>query len=168
MTNKLSPIPVIKSHLDTLRDAQTNKVMISDYATSYGIPIIFGGYSWWREFQVKDVGSFLGGIAVFAALLFALVVFVFQLRITAGNDPRTSDKDRLLKLLDQLFANVSYAVLIGLATTFLGIVSIWLTDEETGAPVWLSVFLVIAVTHLVLIIMMCLKRINSAYRRLSK
>lgn len=167
MASKLSPIPVLKSHLDTLRDAQSNKPLIGDYFTLYGIPLLFGAYSFWREFQAKDVGSFLGGIAVFAALLFALVVFVFQLRISAGNNPATENKDRLLKLLDQLFANVSYAVLIGLATTFLGIISIWLTDEEAGAPIWLSVLLVAAVTHLVLTIMMCLKRINAAYRRLT-
>lgn len=167
MASKLSPVLILKSHFDTLRDAQNNKPLISDYLIFYGIPLGFGAYSLWQDFRAKDVGSFLGGIAVFAALLFALVVFVFQLRISAGNNPQTQNKDRLLKLLDQLFANVSYAVLIGLATTFLGIISIWVTDDDTGAPVGLSVLLVTAVTHLVLIIMMCLKRIDAAYRRLA-
>lgn len=167
MSKKLSPLPVVYAHLDTLRDSQTNKPLIWDYLMLYGFPVFVGGFSLWREFQAQEIGAFLGGVAVFAALLFALVVFVFQLRLSAGKDPVTSKKVRLLKLLDQLFANVSYAVLVGLWTTFLGIASVWLSDGEGKAPIWLSVLLVSAVTHLVLIILMCLKRINAAYRRLT-
>ncbi|MFH0412837.1 hypothetical protein ACG98H_12035 [Corynebacterium sp. L4756] len=168
MSKKLSPLPVIHAHLDTLRDSQSNKPLVWDYLMLYGLPVLVGGFSFWRKFQAQDIGSFLGGVAVFAALLFALVVFVFQLRLSAGKDSVASRKPRLLKLLDQLFANVSYAVLVGIVTTFLGIASVWLSDDEGTAPIWLSVLLVTSVTHLVLTILMCLKRINAAYRRLTK
>lgn len=167
MTSKLSPFPVLKAHFDTLRNSNTNRPLLGDYFSLYGIPLLVGAFSYSRKFQAQDVGAFLGGVAVFAALLFALVVFVFQLRLSAGKDPVTASKYRLLKLLDELFANVSYAVLVGLVTTFLGIASVWLSDDQVGAPVWLSVLLVAAVTHLVLTILMCLKRINAAYRRLT-
>lgn len=168
MSKKLSPLPILHAHFDTLRDAQTNRPLLGDYATLYGFPCLVGGIALWQGFQAQDIGAFLGGVAVFAALLFALVVFVFQLRLSAGNALSDSGNTRLLKLLDQLFANVSYAVLVGLGTTFLGMSSVWLSDDEGCAPIWLSVLLVFAVTHLVLVILMCLKRINAAYRRLTK
>jgi uncharacterized membrane protein YhaH (DUF805 family) len=168
MSQKSSPGPIIVDHLGTFRDAGTGKRSFWDFLLQLGLPIAVAVLSAFAGYRATDIGAFLGGVAVFAALLFALVVFVFQLRITAGNDPVASGRKILLKLLDELFANVSYAVLIGLLTTCLGIIAIWVGHEKEGAPVWVSCLLVGTVTHLVLTILMCLKRINSAYRMMPK
>lgn len=166
MGSKLSPLPVIRGHVDTLRHAQTGKYRWLDFATFYGAPAVAAGIAVYLGFRAKDVGAFLGGVSVFAALLFGLVVFVFQLRMTAATDPRIHAGGRLLKLLDQLFRNVSYAVLVGLITTSLGVLSIWSATSD-GAPVWLSATLVYSVTHMMLTVLMCLKRVDAAYRRLT-
>jgi hypothetical protein len=168
MSHKSSPGPIVVDHLDTFRNAGTGKRSLLDFAIQLGIPVVIAILSAFAGYRATDIGAFLGGVAVFAALLFALVVFVFQLRITAGNDPIASERVNLLKLLDELFANVSYAVLVGLVTTCLGIVAIWVGHDKDGAPVWVSCLLIGTVTHLVLTILMCLKRIHSAYRMMPK
>lgn len=168
MSFKSSPGPIIADHLDTFRNAGTGKRDFWDFSVQFGLPTGIAIMSAVVGYRATDIGAFLGGVAVFAALLFALVVFVFQLRITAGNDPVASGRKILLRLLDELFANVSYAVLVGLLTTCLGIVAIWVGHEENGSPVWVSCLLVGTVVHLVLTILMCLKRINSAYRMMPK
>lgn len=165
--SKLSPVPVVRGHIDTLRDDRTKKFRRVDFALFYGLPMIPAGLAIWKQFHATDVGAFLGGLSVFGALLFGLVVFVFQLRITAASDPRIPPGSRVIRLLDALFKNVNYAVLVGLATTSLGVLSLWLGDSKTGAPVWVSVALVYFVCHLGLTILMCVKRVDAAYRQLT-
>ena len=166
MTSKASVIPAVRAHFDTLRDDRTGKVRRVDYVLFVGLPVTAASAAWYFDFRMKDMASALAGLAVFTALLFGLVIFVFQLRIQIKNDGREREHPRLVRLVDETFSNVTYSVVIGLATTVVGMIAASVAEKEVGAPVWITVILVLLGTHLVLTILMCLKRIHSAYQQI--
>jgi hypothetical protein len=106
--------------------------------------------------------------------LFGLVIFVFQLRLQVTNDPRIPQQGQLPRLIDQLFANVTYAVLVGFAVTVVAMAAsaTRTTDPKTGdlLPInaWWSGVLVALFLHLALLLGMALKRLHSAYRELRR
>lgn len=166
MASKASVLPAVKAHYDTLRDARTGSIRKLDYVLFAGVPIALGGGIWWIGFRLNDIGSVLAGLAVFTALLFGLVIFVFQLRIQIKDDGRDRDRPRLAEMVDETFSNVTYSVIVGIITTTCGLIAAGVADTVTGAPVWISAVLVALSTHLLLTILMCLKRIHSAYQQL--
>ena len=117
-------------------------------------------------FRMKDTAAVLAALAVFTALLFGLVIFVFQLRVQIKDDGRDRTHPSIAELIDETFANVTYSVIIGLFTTVVGLVGAAVADENAGVPIWISAILCALGLHLVLTILMCLKRVHSAYQQL--
>ena len=168
MGSKLSVAPTIKAHYATFRHDVTGEIHLPDYAIFVGAPAFFGILAWVCDVRLTEVAGFLGGLAVFAALLFALVIFVFQLRMQLREVDQYAGRRTLVKLVDQLFANVCYAVVVGLTTTAIGVAAANMTNGGQGAPPWLSALLIAFGLHLILTIFMCLKRVHSAYRQLAR
>lgn len=166
MASKASVVPAVRAHYDTLRDDRTKKIRLLDIALFAGMPILTGSALWLFDFRLKDTASVLAGLAVFTALLFGLVIFVFQLRVQIKSDGRDHVRPRIAVLIDETFANVTYSVIVGIATTVVGLVAAAIADKEAGAPDWISALLAALGLHLVLTILMCLKRVNSAYQQL--
>lgn len=168
MGSKASVIPTVRAHFDTFRDDSSNgSLHLPDYAIFLGIPLGAAALVVLGEVRLKEISGFLGGLAVFTALLFGLVIFVFQLRLQLRTDGEFSAHSTLVRLIDQLFANVNYAVVVGVVTTAVGVIAASTLDSTTGAPVWVSAVLTALATHLVLTIFMCVKRVHSAYRQLA-
>lgn len=166
MSSKLSVLPTIRAHFDTFRSNVDGTLHFWDHATFLGLPLIAGGVAFWRGVRLSDVSGFLAGLAVFTALLFGLVVFVFQLRLQLRSDGVASTST-LARLVDQLFYNVNYAVVMGVGTTAVGVVAVHLADTS-GPPVWISAVLTALGLHLTLTILMCVKRVHAAYRMLAQ
>lgn len=172
--SKFSVLPLVSDHLSTLQDQRTNRWRLRDWLELYGLPVLAAVASCWAGVTLQGIGDVVGGLAILAGFLFALVIFVFQLRLQVTHDPRVAPQGRLPRLLDELFANVSYAVLVGLATAVLAVaVSATRTaDPKTGnLPAvnrWWSAVLVLLVAHLMLLIAMALRRTRAAYRELKR
>ncbi|PKV80468.1 hypothetical protein ATK86_4895 [Nocardia fluminea] len=92
-------------------------------------------------------------------------MFVFQLRLQLRAS-EISSTSTLARFVDQLFYNVNYAVVVGVATTGTGTVAVHLANKNS-APVWISAILTALGLHLALTILMCVKRVHSAYRMLA-
>jgi len=116
-----------------------------------------------KQVRLQDVSSYLGGLAVFTALLFGLVIFVFQLRLQLQDRDDQLRRANQEELIDQLFYNVNYSVLLGILTTTVGVVAASTADGDRGAPVWVSALLVTLASHLLLTIFMCIKRVHASY-----
>lgn len=170
MSLKFNVLPAIHDHFETFSDHQAGgRPLVRDYAGMLGLPILAAGAIWFVGIRVREVGTFLGGIAILTGLLFALVIFVFQLRLQVSGDPRHPNGSRLPVLLDELFANVNYAVIIGMATSAVGVVAAATSDSASGeAPLWASVVLTALGVHLLLTVLMCVKRTRAAYRRMTR
>ena len=168
MASKASILPAVQAHFDTLRDDRTGDFRFLDLALFVGAPIASGIALCVARFRMQDLASALSALAVFTALLFGLVIFVFQLRMQIKSDGHEQDHPRLAELIDETFANVTYAVIVGIVTTGVGLVAAAIADKASGSPVWISALLAALSLHLVLTILMCLKRIHSAYQQLKQ
>ncbi|SOC53543.1 hypothetical protein SAMN05660748_4490 [Blastococcus aggregatus] len=171
---KFSVGPVISDHLGTLEDERTHTARWQDWAMLYGLPAAAGAPLAIWNVQLQGIGEVVGGLAILAGFLFGLVVFVFQLRLQVTADPRVAPQGLLPRLLDQLFANVSYAVLVGFMTVGVSIAASATRslDAKTGDLMavnrWWSAVLVLLFAHLMLLLAMSLKRLRRAYQELKR
>lgn len=166
--SKFIPWSTIKDHYATLVDQnRPERPHWPDYAALLGVPVAVG--SWVSaSVRLRDMASYIGGVAVFTALLFALVIYVFQLRMTLLDNPNVPRDGALAGFVDQVFANVNYAVVVGVVTTTLGMsAAITAGDDGRLSPVWSGVVVASGV-HLMLVVFMCIKRLRAAYREIRK
>lgn len=112
---------------------------------------------------MQDPASILAGIAIFTALLFGLLIHVFSLGLRVTDDPRTPRFGRTATLIDQLQANISYSVLIGIVATAMLIVAAATTPKDKPIGTLLSSAIVAILLHLMLTVFMALKRTRAAY-----
>jgi len=153
------------------------------------LPVAVGLTIWISGFHITIVGDLIAGFSVLAGFLFGLVIFVFQLRLGMTADPRVQSKLELPTLVDQLFANVLYAVLVSFALISVTVAAA--ATEPHGEPVmaavvapavsyvitpgaalglepWVSAVVIGLAAHLLAVILMSLKRTRRAYMELKK
>lgn len=166
--SKFLPWSTIKDHYATLVDQHSpDRPYLPDYVVLLGVPLATGtavGY----YFRLHDMASYIAGVAVFTGLLFALVVYVFQLRMQLLSDPSVPRDGKLAGFIDQVFANVSYAVVVGVTATIASIAAA-VTADGAGRinAIWSGVVVALGV-HLMLVVLMCIKRLRAAYREIKK
>lgn len=130
------------------------------------LPLGAGVAVWKLGGKMAEVGAAVSGISIVAGLLFAMAVFLFQLRVTLGTDKRLGEDDYVL--IDECMANTLWAILWGLGLTLFLIVGEagkWIGDARAG-PV-LTGIAVAATAHFLVVIGMCLKRLRRAYERIA-
>lgn len=171
MDSKFSVWPTIREHYGTYIDDETKQPLAADYLTSLGLPVAAGlvvaGVMKWRTLSMTDVAAYIGGVAIFTALLFALVIYVFQLRMQLDADDRVSRTGKLVRLIDQLFSNVNYAVVVGIVTTTVAMIAAAFATNGDIGPYWTGVLAALGL-HLVLSVFMCIKRVQAAYREIRR
>lgn len=173
MTSKFAVGAIFGDQLDTLVDATTGRRRPADILTLFGLPTVIGIASYWFDWQLNGISSVLAGMAIFTALLFGLVVWVFQLRVDIGRDPSVPPTSTLTRLVDELFANVLYAVGAGILTVG-SIVAQTSTapvspsgTTDPASRIWSAIILALIV-HFLLALAMCLKRVRSAYQQIRR
>lgn len=168
LDSKFIPWATVRDHYATLVDQnEPDGPYWPDYATLLGVPIAVGTLTGCFA-RLRDMAAYIGGVAVFTALLFALVIYVFQLRMQLLDNPNVPRDGKLAAFIDQVFANVSYAVVIGVFTTALSMTAaITAPDNGHVHPIWSGVVVALGV-HLMLVVFMCIKRLRAAYREIRK
>lgn len=123
--------------------------------------------------RFSNIGDMIAGFAVLAGFLFGLVIFVFQLRLGMSHDPRVQEKVNLPTLIDQLFANVLYAVFVSFVLTLVAI-AVGATEGHDrngtalGVEPWMAALITVIGLHLLAVVLMCLKRTRTAYVELKR
>lgn len=171
---KLSLWRIPRDHFLTLRNGRTGKIHVPDYLMQLGIPLAVSAFAWFLDFRLVTVDNAVAGISIVSGLLFAVVVFLFQLRTSLPNNPLIIDSD--LELLDEIMFNCLWAMLWGLLLVFFLVVvgsTEWVgapaslePNEETLSRV-ISCVSIAAGGHLLMVLTMCLKRIHRAYERIA-
>ncbi|RIR09410.1 hypothetical protein [Mycobacteroides abscessus] len=169
MDSKFSPWLTVKDHYATLVDKNDPEqgAYWPDYVVLIGIPTLIG-IATGSLFTLRDVAAFIAGVAIFTALLFGLVIYVFQLRMQLLNDPHVPRDGKLVGFIDQLFANVNYAVVIGMFTTTAGVAAAMTAGDNGRINHWWSGILTGFSLHLMLVVFMCIKRTRAAYREVKQ
>lgn len=163
---KASLWKVPADHFSTLYDNRTRRPDWWGIAAQALLPLAAGAATWKLRAKIGDVGDAVSGISIVAGLLFAMAVFLFQLRITLGNDKRLGEDD--FALVDECMANTLWAILWGLALAVYLIVcgaGKWIGNDSLGP--WLTGIAVGGMVHFLLVIAMCLKRLRRAYERIA-
>ncbi|BCP02042.1 hypothetical protein [Mycobacterium intracellulare] len=170
MDSKFSVLPTIRDHYVTLVDDNTGKYYWPDYALLIGIPtvsgVIVGTALHVHQTGLRDMASYIGGVAIFTALLFGMVVHVFQLRMQLLSHPDVPRDGDLARFVDELFANVNYAVVVGIIATGVSMAgAVTANNDGRINPLWSGVVVAFGI-HLLLVVFMCVKRIRAAYRQI--
>ena len=165
-----SPAGIARDYFRTLVKASNGKISVKECVKQIGVPIALGVVSYCAGFRVSDYGDAIAGIAIVSALMCAVATLLFQIRVTLreqfaeGTNKFLGKND--LKLVDELFAVVLWAILFGLFLVLLMILVDWLDlanyDLWSIAPILTSVF-VAGLSHFVLVIGVVLKRLRVVY-----
>jgi hypothetical protein len=166
VTAKWSAARVTQDHWRTLVDARTNRIRVLDILAFYGTAIILGLAAYFTDFQLRGLEGVLSGVSIYTALLFGLLVHVFQLRVRLV-DQKFSHSSVVARLTDELEANVSYTVLMGLLTTASLIGTVATTQKDMPASKPLSAIICTLLIHLFMSLLLVLKRTRAAYRNLT-
>jgi hypothetical protein len=167
--SKFLPWSTIKDHYATLVDQNDpdSRAYLPDYVVLIGVPVAAGA-AVGCSFKLHDMQSYIGGVAIFTGLLFGLVIYVFQLRMQLLSDPNVPRDGKLASFIDQVFANVNYAVVVGVIATIASMAAAVTADDDGRInAIWSGVVIALGV-HLMLVVFMCIKRIRAAYREIKK
>lgn len=167
MSSKLSVSKLVTDHWSTLRDGRTERPRRRDFVVHYGAPVAIAGTATLLGARLHDAEQMIAGAAVLAGFSFALAVYVFQLRLEVARDPRVPAGDPLVDLVDELFANVTYSVLAGLAVVGLAAAATSFAPPQASLGAWWTFVIAASALHYVITLLMCLKRLRIAYVRLT-
>ncbi|GAB3795545.1 hypothetical protein [Micromonospora zhanjiangensis] len=163
-SSKFSAIALVQDHYDTLRNYGTKRRRPADYLAYLGVPAAIAGGVWYFDGRARNVPDVLAAIAILTGLIFNVFVLIFDLTARATDTLPPQMRQFVDQLADELRANVSYAVLVGIVLTGLlgGVVMFTDTDKPLGRVSTLLV--VFAGVHLLLTIFMILKRVRAMFR----
>ena len=173
MSSKFSLLPILRDQGATLVDAKTGRWRLADYLVLFGLPALTATVSFSLGWRMPIVDEVISAIAIITALLFGMVVFIFQLRLQlSARDVMDRTPTTTIELIDELFANVCYSIVVG----FVAIgAALWGAAERptvsTGGvgPIGLigTAAILFLGVHFSLSLAMCLKRLTAAYKRLT-
>lgn len=172
MSVKWSVAKIAAAHFKTYWDANKDRPMVSDYGTFIGVPLslaIFAGImTHLGHFHVRDVSKLIGGMGVFTGLLFGLLTNVFTLSLRVRRDEGLDPEHKVIKQVRELFFNISWAVVVG-CTLIITLVVASATHSTTSAlgSLW-TAWLTFLILHLMLTILMALKRLWYAHNKISE
>lgn len=156
--------------VDGTRRVRTSPV---DVVVFFVVPAVVGAALWIGGAEVRAVSQMLAGVSIITGLLFGLLTHVLGLGLQVADDPRVNASDRIAILVDELRANVSWAIGVGvLLSTALMLLGAFVGDrdgaDESGYPPWASALLVAGLLHLMLTLLMILNRVRATYKMLGK
>lgn len=172
MSAKWDVRDIIRANFRTYRNNTTDKVMVSDYIafviTPMAIALTCSFMAHFKHFKLLDVSRLVGGIGIFTGLLFGLLTNVFTLSLRVQRDEGLTRDHELVVQVKELFANVSWSVIVGL-TLVVAMVAASVTHKSTqpvGAA-WTGV-LTFLFLHLVMTVFMALKRLWFAHSKIAR
>lgn len=168
MATRTSVTRIVTSHFGTLRNHATQAPSARSYLVQIAFPIGAAVVAVLLGFRLRSSDEILAGLSILAGLLFALLVFVFQLRLQVTQDPRIPRGSVLLRLLDDLFANVAYSVVVGLVAASAALIAGSIVEADKALNSWWTGVLIALTVHFGLNIAMCLKRTQAAYHHLTR
>ncbi len=178
MSSKINIWSIVTGHIKTLRDSSSGKVSVHDYATFYAVPIVIAIlFSYFGIKLTTDANSLLVNFgAIFTALLLSVLVLVYDQgeKLQGVVDGSRKHNIELKKsLLDELYFNICYAIVISLLLVFLCLVYTFLPDKESVLSIskftfgidfklyLVSPMILMAVINLLLTILMIVKRMHT-------
>ncbi|WP_282202473.1 hypothetical protein [Kitasatospora fiedleri] len=172
MSAKWSVWDIARANFKTYSNAITGKPMASDYIAFLVIPaglaIACGIAAKTGHFHLTNVSQFIGGVGIFTGLLFGLLTNVFTLSLKVRRDEGLEPDHLAIRQVRELFSNIGWSVTVGLAL-IVSVVSAAATHKSTDplGAIWVG-FLTFLFSHLIMTVLMALKRLWFAHESISK
>lgn len=140
------------------------------FAKYYLVPILFALPFFFFHFELQGVGRLLSGVAIFAALLFGLLILMFNTGMTLRKDGNAfKTAHNLKRTVSDLRANVTYAAVVAIVLALVLAVAAGVTTPATSTNlvrglgwgwtppiVWLF-------SHVGLTLLLILRRLRTAF-----
>lgn len=162
--SKFSVVPLIRDHYGTFKSFDSGQVALIDYLIYVGGPLLLAIFIGIFNVRAGGVPDFLAAVAILTGLIFNAVLLVSDLSVRASEVDQNSFYHQAVKRLAQeLRANISYAVLLGLTlSALLGAIAMF-TDTSKPLDRWLTMIIVALGTQLLLTVLLVLKRLRSLF-----
>ena len=158
MSLKVDVSDIISDHLRTLVDDRSGKPSSTDWVIFLAIPVLVALLLVWRSVSLtaETANTIITALAIFAGLLFNLLLLAHSLiRKPIGDDGGSSTERRLLR---QIYVNISFAILVALASILALIVRV--PFKEGLIAVFLDFVVYVFLVNFLLTLLMVLKRIH--------
>lgn len=162
MSSKINLLELARAQLGTFR-RYSRKTQVKDLITFAVLPVALGVLAGFFAPPVFNVSGVLTGASVFAGLLVALLVNVFEFSVKVRRDEKIRPEERLAQTVDELMANASWTVVSSLV--FLVVVAVATAAQAPDEPLpSVMVGLIAGLgSYLILNVMMVLSRIWTAH-----
>lgn len=112
MLAKINCIDIIGDHLHTFKDYNSNKKTPSDFLLFYAFPLLLAlvGLKYIPTISRDLVNVLITAFSVFAALLFNLLLLMFDIIRRSKANPKTQAIK--LELLQEIYSNISYSIFV--------------------------------------------------------
>lgn len=179
LNNRTGLIDVFRDHSQTwsIRDGKAKRHdRILAVLWFYGLPLllaaipvglaIYGCY----EVRIGGLGPILSGVSIFTALLFGLLVLMFNTGVAVKKDRAVLDNAHgVAQVIDDARANVTYSALVALVLACTLVVAAASNRDPSGILQWQwSVPLIFLGTHLMLNVLIILKRLRVAFNNITR
>jgi hypothetical protein len=161
--SKFSVSSIIVDHYSTFRYYETKKVSVPDYVLYLGVPAGVFVASILGPLRASNVADILAAVAILTGLVFNAVLLVADLSARAREIVGEPRRSQVIGLADQLRANITYAVLLGLLLSLiLGAIAMFTNDSKPISN-WLTGLVLFLGLQLLLTILMVLKRVRALF-----
>ena len=124
MFDKISIANIIKDHISTLRNNKTRKISYLDITLFFLLPFFISGFIVYLGISLNDalVNALITSLSIFSALLFNLLLLVYDVSEKKLYLPETTDpveNNRRIKtreLLREIYNKISFTILISIIT----------------------------------------------------
>jgi hypothetical protein len=116
-------LKIVWDHFGTFRNYKTNKFMYIDFITFIIVPGVVSVFFVWASIipTGEAINPIVSALAIFAALEFNLLLLVYDISEKTKLDNSSGPKYKQLKaqLLEEIFINISFSILISFLTVLL-------------------------------------------------
>lgn len=149
MLTKIDVRPIVREHLDSLKNFSTGRRSFADHALFFGVPIVFMVLSLFAKHDLSDEArdGLINASAISLGLLLNLLVLMFDQqnknteRLTSAESSDPPDEIRAKKLrlfrtvIEQTISNISFTTLLSIfALCLLIFHSVFFTKLGSSAP----------------------------------
>lgn len=159
--DKISIARIISDHISTLKDYGNSKYSKPDIILFFFIPFLISAASVYFGLRLnKDlVGILINVFSIFAGLLFNLLVLLYDVISKISGSAKSKQSTRLkIDLLEQVFSNISFEILLSLINVILLAISTLFDSKIANSS--FSFFVFYLVILFTLSLLMVLKRVH--------
>ena len=152
------------------------KISLPDILVQFIIPICCSAFSFALLLKggigLEQLSTFVSNaivaISIISGLMCALAVLIFQLRAQISTEKSIEVRDAEYKLIDQLFNDVLWDVVVGFASAILLVISSGAIPVMSLVTCLVLAISVLCIAHFFLVTAMCLKHLSIAHEVIAK